>query len=232
MNVRARRLLTITWRRRRLKNHRFTILSNRCIGGVMTHNVGERFRSPTVNLIIPDEAFLAFCRHVRAYADCPLEQASEAERRQFPPMRCPVGILRGGEKSLPDIPVFFLHFQSFEQAKEKWEARYRRVNYEDLFIMMDCKLNASDTLLDAFHQLPFEHKIIFSDRDDPQRWPCNFPFSFYLRGVGGLYAPIRRGLLEFQGIDEFDYVQWLNDGTIRRTDIRLQEEGDPGHDSI
>ena len=39
------------------------------------------------------------------------------------------------------------------------------------------------------------------------------------------------GPMEYQGIDEFDYVQWLNDGIIRRTDIRLPEEG-PGHDSI
>ncbi len=231
MNLHWRRLLTIAWRRRRLKNHGFTILSNRCIGGVMTHNVGERFRSPTVNLIIPDEAFMEFCRHVSEYADCPMEQPDEAERRRCPSVKCPIGILRGAEKSLPDIPVFFVHFQSFEQAKEKWETRFLRVNYDDLYIMMDCKLYATDQLLDSFHQLPFEHKVIFSSREDPQRWPCNFPFSFYLQGTGGLYAPIRRGLLEYQGIDEFDYVQWLNDGIIRRTDIRLPEEG-PGHDSI
>ena len=121
MNLHWRRLLTILWRRRRLKNHRFTILSNRCIGGIMTHNVGEQFRSPTVNLIIPDEAFLTFCRHVREYADCPVEPPREEERHLFPRANCPVGILRGTSADLPDIPLFFVHFQSFEQAREKWE---------------------------------------------------------------------------------------------------------------
>lgn len=223
MNLQWRRLLTILWRRRRLKNHRFTILSNRCIGGVMTHNVGERFRSPTVNLIIPDDAFMTFCCHVRDYSDCPLEQPKEEDQHLFSQVNYPVGIVRGNSKNLPDIPVFFVHYQSFEQAKEKWETRFRRMNYDDLFIMMDCKLYATPKLLDAFHQLPFDHKVIFSGRNDSDRWPCNFPFSFYLRGTGGLYDPIRRGILEYEGIDEFDYVQWLNDGTIQRTSIRLQE---------
>ena len=38
-------------RRRKLQNHDFSILCNRCIGGVVSHAVGEQFRSPTVNLI-------------------------------------------------------------------------------------------------------------------------------------------------------------------------------------
>lgn len=203
------------WRRRRLRNHRFSILSNRCIGGVITHNVGERFRSPTVNLIIPDEAFLVFCRHVREYSECPVEQIEAGTRLPYP-----VGVLRGESKGLPDIPIHFVHYTSFEQAKEKWEARFCRVNYDALYLVMDCKLYATPELLDTFHSLPFERKVVFSGKNDPERWPCNFPFSFYLRGTGGLYDPIRKGLLEYEGIDEFDYVLWLNDGTIRQTDLK------------
>lgn len=51
----AGRALAVNTRRSKLKNHDFTIISNTCVGGVITHYVGEQFRSPTVNLIIYEE---------------------------------------------------------------------------------------------------------------------------------------------------------------------------------
>lgn len=37
----------------RLQNHDFEIISSNCIGGILYHDVGEQFRTPTINLIIP-----------------------------------------------------------------------------------------------------------------------------------------------------------------------------------
>ena len=34
------RFLTLLWRRSKLKNHTFSIISNTCIGGVITNSVG------------------------------------------------------------------------------------------------------------------------------------------------------------------------------------------------
>lgn len=49
----------------RLKNHRFSLISANCIGGVLTHDVGEQFRSPTINLIIPE--FIKFAENLKFY---------------------------------------------------------------------------------------------------------------------------------------------------------------------
>jgi len=214
-----RRWITVLIRRRKLHNHDFSILCNRCIGGVMTHAVGERFRSPTVNLIIDDEAFLFFCEHVKEYAGAPVTAPNEEESRLLPKVRFPVGVLRGEDRDLPDIPLFFMHFKTLEDAIEKWDRRYRRINYEQICIMMDCKMHATEEFLDRFEKLPFERKVIFSHREDPNRWPHNFRFSFYTKEKhrdGVLYRKTYRGLREAQAFEEFDYIQWLNDGSVRR----------------
>lgn len=218
----ARRWATVLARRRKLQNHDFSILCNRCIGGVVSHAVGEQFRSPTVNLIIDDEAFLFFCEHVREYADCPVDLPTEEEIRLLPKVSFPVGVLRGEHKELPDIPLFFMHFRTFRDAKEKWERRYRRVNYGHLCIMMDCKMHATEDFLDRFEKLPYRQKVVFSHREDPCRWPSNFRYSFYTKekhGDGVLYRKVPKGPLEYQWMDEFDFVAWLNDGTIRKNEL-------------
>ena len=122
------RALSTKHRPAKLANHEFTIISKTCVGGVITHNVGEQFRSPMVNLIIYEDQFLVFCRHLKEYSTCPVEQPTEAEAPQFASFTYPIGILRGASAELPDINLLFVHYKSFEEAKEKWEARFRRVN--------------------------------------------------------------------------------------------------------
>lgn len=221
---RAGRWSAIQKRRFRLKNHKFSIISNTCVGGVMTHNVGEQFRSPTVNLIIFEDQFLTFCRHLKEYSACSIEKPTAEEQVQFEQYSYPVGILRGEPVGLPDITLYLVHYRSVEEAKEKWEARYRRLNYDDLYIVMDRGIEAREEILDEFHALPFAHKVIFSQFDDPERWPCNFHPSFYNQHDwvnGAMYKNIQKGIFRYHWMDEFDYIQWLNDGTIQSTSLQI-----------
>lgn len=217
------RQLAMVKRRRKLKNHSFTIISNTCIGGVISHALGEQFRSPTVNLVIYEYDFLTFCRNLKAYSQCALEQpATDDEKKQYAGSRCPVGILRGERVGLPDIAVYFVHYRSFMQAKDAWHKRFARVNYEDIFIIMDRGMDATDEILDQFHALPYRNKVFFTHKEDAQRWPQTFRFTYYTEAdyvVAYMYTPIRRGLLEYRVLDEFDYVTWLNSGKIERTKL-------------
>ena len=219
----GRELATLR-RRKRLKAKNFSIISNTCIGGVISNSLGEQQRSPTVNLVIYEEDFLQFCRHLREYAQCPLEKPTDEEQTQFQNLTYPVGIVRGG--ALPDIKVFFIHYHSFEEAKEKWEKRFARVNYDNIYIVMDRGMDARDEILDEFHTLPYEHKVFFTHKEDKQRWPNAFRFSYYNEADyknAYMYTKIRRGLLEYRVLDEFDYVQWLNDGTIRQNESFMKK---------
>lgn len=100
----------------------------------MTHFVGEQFHSLTVDLIIWKEQSLAFCKHLKEYADCPVERLTEEEKR-FAAMSYPKGVLRGGE--LPDIFLLFVHCKSFEEAKQKWKERCKCVYYDNLYTVID-----------------------------------------------------------------------------------------------
>ena len=46
--------------RKRLKNHDFTLLAPTCIAGVMYHELGMPFLSPTINLWMYDKDFVKF----------------------------------------------------------------------------------------------------------------------------------------------------------------------------
>ena len=90
--------------------------------------------------------------------------------------------------------------------------------------MMDGKISTSEQVMDEFEKLPYERKVIFTHRYDPVRWPSNYHYSFYTpqqHGNGVLYRLIKKGIFRYQWMDEFDVVQWLNDGTIRKSDLKL-----------
>ena len=45
-------------RREKLKNNDFTIISSECAGGVIYHDLGLRFDSPTINLWFKPDDYL------------------------------------------------------------------------------------------------------------------------------------------------------------------------------
>ena len=45
-----------------------------------------------------------------------------------------------------------------------------------------------------------------------------------------MYTKLRRGLLEFRVLDEFDYVRWLNDGTIQKDPRIVYQMGSKAND--
>lgn len=50
--------------KKRLANRNFTILCNNCVGGVILHELGERFNSPTVNLFFGAEDYIKFWKNL------------------------------------------------------------------------------------------------------------------------------------------------------------------------
>lgn len=49
-----------------------TILSNNCLGGVICHELGLRFLSPTINLWMTPSDFIKYCANLRHYSACKL----------------------------------------------------------------------------------------------------------------------------------------------------------------
>ena len=133
---------------------------------------------------------------------------------RYPGCKVPIGMLRGNGE-LPSIGLIFTHYPSLENAREAWYRRRERVNYDNLFFILDCCTETDAELQDAFERLPYENKLIFTRLEDPERWKDTFCFSCF---TDGNYHPgyFMDYLLTDNGIfhvmDEFDYVNWLNEG--------------------
>lgn len=209
--------IAIFIRKHRLSNHSFSLISNNCIGGFMMHGVKEEFRSPTVNLLIHDYQFCTFCKHLKEYSECPVEEPDASERTRFKDLSYPVGILRGRDFGLPDIVLYFMHYKTFDAAKIAWEKRFKRVNFDNIFIVFNRDMEAREETLDEFQTIPYVHKVFITHRNDPSRWGN----TVYLKcfnddyQTGDLYKRHWVGLACYYLFDEFDYVKWLNTGSIR-----------------
>lgn len=198
----ARIVIRNTIDRKRLNNHNFTILSQNCIGGIMSHDLGERFNSPTINMFFSASDFLSFCKKIDWYLSKKIKFLDDSAQSKS---TYPIGIL-------DDIILNFVHYKSKNEAMEKWEERKRRINRENLFIVMTDRDGFQKKHINEFDSLEFENKVLFSSSHLPGvRGAVHVSNSTHLGEVGDL-AQINTvtGLRGYQHSSEFDYVKWLN----------------------
>lgn len=67
--------------------------------------------------------FIKFLRNIPKYLQTELTFCKEDN------LSYPVG-------KLDDIKIYFQHYHSEQEAKQKWEERCKRINFENLFILL------------------------------------------------------------------------------------------------
>ena len=203
------RLLLNSYRARnknRLRNSNFTILSNNCVGGIIYHDLGLQFLTPTVDLFFKDlNAFIYFAKNLAECVSCELiEQESDVEY--------PVGYLVHASTR---IELHFMHYSSFAQAKEKWEERSKRINYGNIFIIMEAGTSTSEELLNTFDTIPYKNKVAITNGEHSS--DVSFPLNIYDRKyVAGKILSKKSSVNHKRHLDDFDYVAFLNSGKIKR----------------
>ena len=198
----------------KLKNRDFSIIANNCCGSLMYDSLRLNKLSPTCSLLIDRHSFIIFCRHLKEYLDMPVEAPTEQEQKLYPGCRVPIGMLKASD-TLPPVGLVFTHYDSFETARETWYRRRERVNYDNLFFVLDCGMEKNEELLDEFERLPYENKVAFTVLEDRERWKDTFSFQYYLDGYfhpGAFMDYILTDSGVYKVLDEFDYVNWLNQG--------------------
>lgn len=119
--------------RKRISNTNFTILSSNCIGGCIYHRLGHKFLSPTINLFFDNDEFITFCLYIKEYIkeDIYFDRKTHSN---FPVGR--IGGIHARNKSLPEIKINFVHYDSNAEAEEAWNRRKDRINLENLYIIL------------------------------------------------------------------------------------------------
>lgn len=177
-----------------------SILSCNCTGGILSHDLGLQFLSPTVNLFMRAEDFIKFCEHLRGYLE--IDAFVECTDPEVIGNRTyPIGYLG-------DLTVFFVHYHSLEEAQEKWNQRKKRINFDNIVILNTDREGMTEELKDRFEALSYK-KVMFTHLPDDKHESC-----FYIRGYE---TEPSVGIItdhsSWDGtrpVDQFDYITFIN----------------------
>lgn len=189
--------------RKRLLNKNFSLICNDCTGAVISHDLGVKFYSPTVNLWLEPKDFIKYCQNIEYYNSLSLN----FDIRLGGGTHYPVG-------RLDDIKIHFMHYQDSEHATIKWEERKKRINFENLFLMLNDRNGLTEQDALDFDSLPYKNKVLLTRN---KNWANKIKCAYYIKGFEkreqvDVMSNYKNCLSAKRHVDQFDYVRWLNEG--------------------
>lgn len=186
--------------RERLKVQNITIISMNCSGGILSHDLGLQFQSPTVNLYFKAEDFIKFCENLEYYLN--IDTFVECTDPKIIGQRTyPIAYL-------DDLTLFLVHYNTVAEAQVKWNERKKRINWDNIVLMNTDREGMTDELKNRFEKLPYR-KVMFVHEPDGKHPSC-----FYIRGYEDQKCV---GIITdhdtWNGkrpIDQFDWVKFFN----------------------
>ena len=149
--------------RKKLHKAGLTIISQNCIGGVFSHDMGLEFRSPTVNLFIPAADFIKFVNNLEHYLAAELE-------------------LRWGEEypvgKVDDVELHFVHYETCQQAAEAWERRKKRVDLSKVLVLSTDRDGFDEAVFEQWKTISYP-KLLFTARKEYANHPDALYFPKY-----------------------------------------------------
>ena len=183
--------------RRRLRVHDFTIISADCIGGVISHRVGERFNSPTVNLWMSHDDCIKLILNLKHYVE--IEPIFIGSRFQYPVAK------------IDDIVIYFNHYHSIDAAREKWNERKKRINYQKIYLVITNGDDLSFEQLEQIKEMKISNKAVFMSK-----MKGDYDFIKVIKPhkyrTDGFHCMDRTMMMGWSFEKKFDYVTWLNEG--------------------
>lgn len=116
---------------------------------------------------------------------------------------------------LDDVIIYFVHYASFHEAKEKWEERKKRINYNNLFFIFTERDGCNYEMIKEFENLPYKNKVVFTIKKYPEiTSSICLPHTVINSEVRDLCS-YKNLFTKQRWIDTFDYVAFLNTGEIK-----------------
>ncbi len=201
----ARTKLYLRIQRLRLKNKDFSIISNNCIGGVVSHNLHAKFMSPTINLWMKPEDFLKFASDLMGYLNCEIHEVKEEG------IPYPVGKMTLRSET---VTVYFMHYSNFQEAVDKWRERAKRVNQNNLYLILEYpavndSIAKQEHIKEMFDELPYDHKVMLTKKGISGCDIINLPL-YDSNYEPGLILKRKSDFSARRYLDDFDYVSFLN----------------------
>jgi uncharacterized protein (DUF1919 family) len=195
--------ITSRLRRKHLENFDFSIIASNCIGTRMYRELGIEYTSPFVGLFIFAPDYIKLLKNLKYYLSLPMEFIDKSKYTGSNSTQVSheylIGLLGG------DIEFHLLYDNDKRKAREKWDRRLERINWDNLFFTFTDRDLCTDQLIHEFDSLPFKHKICFTAKKI-----SNLSSSVWVKDykdqpfVGDMYTNC--SILE----KNFNFVEWLN----------------------
>ena len=149
-------------RKKKINCDNFTIISNNCWGGFVYQSYGLKYLTPTIGCFFIADDYIRFISDIKKYLNHnELRFIEPTKSKWYQDIK---NISKFGEYPIgviDDIEIHFLHYTSSEMAKEKWEERKKRINYDKIiYKFSEMNLCSEKNILD-FQKLNLKNKICF-----------------------------------------------------------------------
>lgn len=196
--------------RKRINNNNFSIISCNCMAGIIYHNLGEKFLSPTINTMIPSDSFVKFISNIDYYLGQQLEFIDAPVYLNGEKVNCPVA-------NIDDVVVYFTHYNTREDAEEKWESRKTRINYDNMYVVFNDRDGVTKEMVKQLDVSKFKNVVMFTAKDE-----FDLPFCFRLSEKDISNINLKNNVTGLRIFEEkFDYVSFLNSGNDPAENFRI-----------
>lgn len=154
------------FKRRRLTNTDFTIISNNCWGGVAYEHFGIKKQSPTIGCFFMADDYLKFIANLDRYLKQELHFINIEESKHCATWSKDPGMKNVPIGALDDVEIAFLHYKNPEVALEKWNRRVERINKANLIFKFSYMNHCSENDLETFIKMPLPGKKLCFVKDD------------------------------------------------------------------
>ena len=203
--LKVRDLLVNNNNKKILKNQGFTIIASDCIGGVLYHDLGMEFFSPTINMFFSASDYIKFLSDMPGYIEAEMEDITQT-KDEWPVAR------------LKDITLQLVHYKSVQEAQDAWSRRAKRINYDNMYIVFSDRNGFSEDDIKAFTKMNYKNMVCFVSKKDladrynkcffiDKKDPNNDSQVYPLMGFSPKWSYKRI-------IDKFDYTEWFNSGVL------------------
>lgn len=199
-----------------IKDKNYVIISDNCWGAEIYQRYGKPYNTPFVGLGIYGDCFIKLLSDFDYYMGLELTFKPQNETKHpytFKEAYYPMGLLG-------DVEIHFVHYNTEEDAKNRWERRTKRMlevtDKDDFFFKLCDDWKAEVNHFKQFHELPFKNKLSFI-ADTKKEFDHPAHIAVYERHrTHKTHVPNGVGLFKITFL-YFDLAHWLSTSKIKRT---------------
>jgi len=196
---------------KKLINKDFVLVSRNCWGGQVYQWLNLPYNTPFVGLFLFGPCYMKLLRNFDDYIKmelnfCEISKYPDAYNNH------PIGVLG-------DIEIHFQHYESIDEARQKWNRRKERMlkcDKSNYFFSICDRRGITNSDIAEFHKMEFKNKISFSFKKI--KGLTNLQHIKFIQDFTKKNGTPPNGRKRFKlTFLYFDLVRYLNTGNVERT---------------